>query len=70
MYSIGQLSKERSTPFPLSSVTYLPSQEILMNKWKLRCYFIYDLISKMQDGEEKSKEEKGVWWSIEEDCFT
>ena len=70
VYSIGQVLKERSAPFPLSSVTYLPSQEILMNKWKLRHYFKYDLISKMQDGEEKSKEEKKFWWSIEEDCFT
>ena len=31
VYSIGQVLKERSAPFPLSSVTYLPSQEILMN---------------------------------------
>ena len=51
MYSIGQLLKEKSTPDPLRNVTYLPSQEILMNKWKLRHDFKYDLISNMQDGE-------------------
>ena len=70
VYSIGELLKERSTPIPLSSVTYLPSQVILMAKWKLRHYSKYDLFSKMPDGEEKSKEEKKFWWSIEEDCFT
>ena len=34
MPSIGQMVKESSTPFPLSCVTYLPIQEILINKWK------------------------------------
>ena len=70
MHSIGLLLKESSTPFPLSSVAYLPNQEILINKWKLRYYFKYDLILKIQDPEERSKEEKKFWWTIKEDCFT
>ena len=68
MHSIGHMLKERSTLFLLSSVTYLPIQDILINKWKLRCYSKYDLISKIQDAEERSKEEKKFWWTIEEDC--
>ena len=32
MHSIGHMLKESSTLFPLSSVTYLPIQEILINK--------------------------------------
>ena len=50
--------KESSTPFPLSNVTYLPVQETLINKWKLRHYFKYNLILNIQDAEEISKEEK------------
>ena len=38
MHSIGHMLKESSTPFPLSSVNYLPTQEILINKWKLWHY--------------------------------
>ena len=70
MYSIGQMLKECSTPLPLSNVTYLPVQEILINKWKLRCYFKSNLILRMQDAEEREKEEKKFWWTIKEDCFT
>ena len=70
MHSVGHMLKKSSTPFPLSSVTYLPIQEILFNKWKLRCYFKYDLILKIQDTEERSQEEKKFWWTMEEDCFT
>ena len=62
MYSIGQMLKESSTPFPLSNATYLPVQEVLMNKWKLRCHFKYGLILKMQDAEESSREQKKFCW--------
>ena len=69
MHSIGHMLKESSTPFPLSSVTYLPIQEILINKWKLKHYFKYDLFLKFKM-QERSKEEKHFWWTIKEDCFT
>ena len=51
MYSIGQVLREKSTPDPLRNITYLPSREILMNKWKLRHDFKYVQFSNMQDGE-------------------
>ena len=70
VYSIGLMLMESSTSFPLRNVTYMPIQEILMNKWKLRHHFKYDLISKMQDAEERPKEEKKFWCTIKEDCFT
>ena len=57
IYSIGQMLKENSTPnptpYPLSN-----EQELLNNKWKHRQCFKYDIITKMQDGEGKNKEEK------------
>ena len=69
MYSIGQMSKESSTsypmPYPLSN-----EQELCINRWKFRHCFKYDLITKMPDGGEKDKEEKKFCWSIETDCFS
>ena len=35
-----------------------------------RHYFQCDLITKMPDGEEKEKEPKKFWWSVETDCLT
>ena len=61
MYSIGQMLKESLTPFPLRNVTYLPVQVIHINKWKLRCHFKYNLVYKLQDAEERSKEERKFW---------
>ena len=52
-------------PCPLSN-----EQELLMNKWRFRHCLKYDLISKMQDGEENDKEEKKFWWSVDTDCCT
>ena len=61
MYSIGQMLKESSTPNPTPNPTPYPlsnEQELLNNKWKYRQCFKCDLITKMQDGEGKNKEEK------------
>ena len=52
-------------PYPLSN-----EQELFVHKWRFRHCFKYDLITKMKDGEEKDKEEKKFWWSIDVDCFT
>ena len=69
MYSIWQMLKESSTSYPMP-YTISNEQELFINKWGYRCCFKYDLITKMQDGEEKDSEAKKFWWSIEEDCFT
>ena len=41
---------EYAMTYPLSS-----EQDLFLNKWKLRQCFKYNLITKMPDGEEKSK---------------
>ena len=55
LYLIGQMLKAESMtypmPYPLSS-----EQGLFINKWGSRWYFKYDLITKMQDGEQKDKE--------------
>ena len=69
LYLIGQMLRAESmtypTPYPLSN-----EQELFINKCEFRQYFKYDLITKMPDGEEKDKEAKKFWWSVETDCFT
>ena len=62
MYMIGQILKESSTSYqtqyPLSN-----EQELFINKWRNRCCFKYDLITKIQDME---KAEKKVQFEINE----
>ena len=54
MHWIGQMLKGSSTsyqtPYPLGN-----EQELFFNKWRYRCCFKYDLITKMQDGEENTQ---------------
>ena len=51
--------------YPLSS-----EQDLFLNKWKLRWYYKYNLINKMQEGDEKDQEDAKFWWAVETDCFT
>ena len=69
LFSIGSVlrveSMEYAMTYPLSS-----TQDLFLNKWKLRWCFKYNLITKMPDGAEKEQEEAKFWWSVETDCFT
>ena len=57
LYLIGQMLRAESMtypmPYPLSN-----EQELFINKWVFRCYFKFELITKMPDGEEKENEVK------------
>ena len=65
LYAIGSMlrvgSMEYPTTYPLSS-----NQDLILNKWKLRCCFKYELITKMLDGEEKEEEKPNLWWCVKQ----